>query len=773
MSLINQAIAGLFNGISQQDAALRHPTQGELQENGYSTIADGLSKRPALEHLARLGAVVPDNAFVHIVDRDATEKYVLVITSGDAKAYNLLTGAVLSVNHSGLGFGYLTCSNPRADLAAITAGDTTFIINRTKPIQQAPTLSPAVNTSQAYVYVRNPVGYATYSITVNGITANVTEDGIADTTCSLLQAALQAVLPNPPYTVVRPAAYPSTMLLISRGDGGAVSVTTNDSYGGTGLVNLSKAIRSFSELPAETPMSGAIQIKGSPDGSGAYWVRNTGSGWEETIAPSLPIYFDPINNPPCVQILNPGAGTLFYSIPQFTQRLIGDDKSNPFPSFTGKTPNDVFFYRNRFGIAAGEQLCTSRSGEYLNFFAETATAVLDSDPIDIGLSQSQISEIRHVVPFNTSLLLFSDRIQFQLTAGDVLGPKSVRVDQTTEFVASPLCRPAVCGPNVYFPADRGTFSILREYFVSPDATGNDAADITAHVPQYVPSGVFKLIPSTTEDIIFALTTQERNAIYCYKFYWAGEEKAQSAWFKFVLASDDKVLGAEMIGSDLYLIILRPDGLFVEKLRFQVRAASEPLGYPVLLDSRVFLTGVYNSTTDETTWTLPYDYSGTLEVVLGASFGTSSGVKLNNVTRPTSSTVKVTGNYSSAPAYIGKPYTLRYRFSTQYVRDKANVAIASGRLQLRTFKVRFKDAAAFRAEVKPKSRDVRTYRYVSTTLGGSLLGSNSNKLSKGVFSFPVLSNADTVQIDLVNDTHLPSTFQTAEWVGEYSPKAKRI
>lgn len=772
MSLINQAVSSLFNGVSQQAPSIRSTSQGELQENGYSTIAEGLSKRPASEYVANLSGAIPDNAYVHIVDRDPTEKYVLIMTSGDVKAYDLLTGAALTVNAGG-GFGYLTCGNPREDLAAVTAGDTTFIINKTRSILQGSTVSGAINTGIGFVYVRNPVAYATYTITVNGITATFTEDGIANDTCNQLQIALQAVLPNPPYAVYRPAAQQSTLLQIVH-NSGSVNITTSDSYGGTGLVNLSTPVRSFSELPSSYPDGGPIQIKGAPNGTGgAYWVRNNSTNWEETIAPNMVQDFSE-SNPPCVQIVNPGGGTLSFGTPSFSRRLVGDDTSNPFPSFVGKTPTDLFFYRNRFGIAAGEQVCLSRSGDYLNFFAETATAVLDSDPIDIGVSQARISEIRHVVPFNTAALLFSDRTQFQLTAGDVLGPKSVRMDQTTEFFASRKCRPVVCGPNVYFPADRGKFSALREYFVSSEAAGNDASDITAHVPQYVPSGVFKLVSSTTEDILFALTTQERNALYCYKFYWSGEEKAQSAWFKFTFAADDKIMGAEMIGSDLYMVILRPDGLFVEKMRFQVSPASEPLKYPVLLDSLVLRNGSYDSATDETTWTLPYSYWGALEAVIAEGNGSLSGTKLAGITRPASNLVRVSGNYGGLNAYIGKPYTMRYRFSTQYVRDKNGLAISTGRLQLRTFKVRFKDAGPFRAEVTPKGRATNVYRHSSMVLGSILLGGAEQKLiPSGVFSFPVLSHADTVQIDLVNDSPLPSTFQAAEWVGIFSTQAKRI
>jgi hypothetical protein len=31
----------------------------------------------------------------------------------------------------------------------------------------------------------------------------------------------------------------------------------------------------------------------------------------------------------------------------------------------------------------------------------------------------------------------------------------------------------------------------------------------------------------------------------------------------------------------------------------------------------------------------------------------------------------------------------------------------------------------------------------------------------------------VTIDIINDTHMPSCFSSAEWVADWTPKAKRI
>ena len=60
MSTITQDVPNFLNGISQQPATLRLPTQGEVQENGLSHIARGLEKRPCTEHVTEVTELSPE-----------------------------------------------------------------------------------------------------------------------------------------------------------------------------------------------------------------------------------------------------------------------------------------------------------------------------------------------------------------------------------------------------------------------------------------------------------------------------------------------------------------------------------------------------------------------------------------------------------------------------------------------------------------------------------------------------------------------------------------
>ena len=91
MSLITQEIKNLVAGVSQQPAILRHPEQLEQQLNGFSSEAAGLQKRPPSIHIANLGLTIADTdkPLVHFINRDASEKYVVILTSNDLVVYDL------------------------------------------------------------------------------------------------------------------------------------------------------------------------------------------------------------------------------------------------------------------------------------------------------------------------------------------------------------------------------------------------------------------------------------------------------------------------------------------------------------------------------------------------------------------------------------------------------------------------------------------------------------------------------------------------------------
>lgn len=677
-NLVNKPIASLINGISQQPPALRLDSQAEVQVNCYASLVEGLQKRPPARHIAKLNTDTDTDSFVHYINRDSTEQYVLIIKDGSLNVYDLSDGSSNTITYTASAT-YLDCVGaPRDVFSVVTIADYTFIVNKEKTV----TMDGAVTT---------------------GAAAGTVQDF--------------ASLPGSP--------------------------TLNDTYEIAGDVN-----NAFDN----------------------YYVKWDGTTWRESPKVGIQYKFTATTMPHTLARTAPS--TFTFDVVAWGERDVGDLTSSPDPSFVGKSINDIFFHRNRLGMLSGDNviLSTAPSSDF-DFFRDSATVLIDSDPIDIAASHTKVSTLYHAVPFDQSLLLFSEQTQFILSGSNILTPSTATIDVTTEFEASVAAKPVGAGPNVYFIVPKGEYSGVREYFVEDEVTTNDAADITAHAPTYVAGDMFELEASSNEDVLFGLSSTTRNKLWLYKYFWQGDEKVQSSWSTWEFGADDVLMGTGMIQTDLYITTKRTDGLYLEVIKLQENLTDGNNGYQCRLDRRQELTGSYNAGTGLTTWTVACPHLDELEVILGDSFTNSIGKKLN-VTYPTSTTVSALGDYSSGSCFVGKPYTKTYTFSEFYLRDASKNALRGGRLMMRDMQLHYIDTGYFKVTVTPLYRDSYEYEFTGKVLGAGSFLLGSLQVVDGEFKVPLRADSRELTVTLTNDSHLPSIIQSAEWNALYHGNVPR-
>lgn len=139
MTAVSHTISSLLNGVSQQPAIARLPSQLEEQVDCWSNLEKGLMRRPPWRHRAKLAGTNAGNvagyanAIVHSVNRDNTERYTVVIRNGAIEVFDTATGAAKTVTTPN-GTSYLNCSNPQEDLRVLTVEDYTFVVNRSTAV---------------------------------------------------------------------------------------------------------------------------------------------------------------------------------------------------------------------------------------------------------------------------------------------------------------------------------------------------------------------------------------------------------------------------------------------------------------------------------------------------------------------------------------------------------------------------------------------------------------------------------------------------------------
>lgn len=787
--LLSSTIPNLVNGVSQQPDALRLASQAEAQENFLSSVVEGLKRRPSTKHVAKLTTSTWADAFLHTINRDTNERYALVILGGDLKVFDLLDGVEKTVNFPD-GKAYLAATE-KTDFRAVTVADYTFIVNRSVEVAMDAATTPDRNP-QAILSIVGANYSKTFKVEIDGVevASYTTPDGSASShvekvsttyVADQLMAGLTTNLSGPEWSITQF----DNVIVIENASGNDFDILTSDGFNNTYLQAVKEKTQRFSELPVHGPAGFKCEVVGEAssnfDNYFVEWDADDGSEtvgvWKETVKWGIPYKLDASTMPHV--LIREADGSFTFQQATWAEREVGDEDSAPEPSFVGRKLNDVFFYKNRLGFSADENVIMSRASDFFNFWPKTVTTLVDSDPIDVGVSHVKVSIINHAVPFNSNLLLFSDQTQFMLSGGDILSPSTVSITTTTEFEGSGDVRPVGAGPNVYFPVTRGSFSGIREYYVEPDTLTNNATDVTSHCPKYVPGDIFQLAASSNEDIIIALSAQDPYRIYVYKYFYGQDGKLQSSWSRWSFEETDNILHASFIENKLYLLIERSDGVFLEEMDIETGAADEGSEYLYRVDRKVYESDLAAPVFDgsHTTWTLPYEEDADLWVFIRAGDASKPEGYVLRHERPSSTEVRVRGDYTSSKVCFGRRFMGTYRFSTFLIKEQVagggQASIGEGRLQILHMSVDYDRSGFFELHVTPTGRDTFVYKFTGRILGSTnnVLGDAS--LETGRFKVPVFSRNRQVQIEIKTDHFLPCAFMSAEWEGRYDTRSKRL
>ena len=172
MPLISQSIPSFKGGVSQQPDILKYPDQLEEQLNCLSDPVAGLQKRPPTVHVKRIrDAAISDNVFVHFIDRDATERYIVLVhaESGYIEVYNTYDGAQKVVHIPEAARNYLLAPGAHAHsvYSAITIADYTIIANKTVTVRMDTNKRSPSRSPEAIFYVKGGDYGKSFEIYIN------------------------------------------------------------------------------------------------------------------------------------------------------------------------------------------------------------------------------------------------------------------------------------------------------------------------------------------------------------------------------------------------------------------------------------------------------------------------------------------------------------------------------------------------------------------------------------------------------------------------------
>ena len=829
MALRSYNIPNLTQGISQQPDAQRDPTQAEIQVNGVSSIVEGLRKRDATQVLAEVSSTSFGDCFIHSILRDNTEEYLAVVSNSDVKVFDL-EGDQKTVNKFGLSY-LSSVTSARSDIRCVTIADYTFITN-TKEIPATKTATAPITARpaahEALVWIKGASYGNTYKLTVNGdlsevqtAVAAVVSSGGSVTENRISSAEIAQNLADGLSVQGVTIARSGSVLHLTSSS--AITLEATDARANQDITVFLNEVQAFTELPTIAPEGYQIHIIGDPGNNyDGYYVEfkcksgTFGEGsWIETVSPGVEYEIDEDTMPHILVRLSNGqfyfgpadkstqAGT---EMPKWGDRIAGDYDTAPDPSFIGFPINDIFIYKNRLGFLSDENVILSRVRSFFEFFPETTTTILDTDPIDVVASNNRVSVLKYAVPYQDELILFSSQYQFRFNAAEtILTPQTAQITVLTQFEVDTNVRPQLAGGGIIFCQANGDWSQFREFSVRGAGTAltADAQDLSGYVSAFAPSEMFKLTVNDTSNVMFGISgkTGYQKRIYVFKFFFRntgeGTERVQSSWSYFDFSGADEVLQVLAIRETLYCMMRYGSKVYLETMSVMDRS-QEPLAgspYPLLLDRRVSTTtetptamrvsaGSYDANTKQTTWTLPYTVASETQAWSGYTTTQNGGVYLGSTS--SGNQIVASGDWSTTPIYFGEPYNFRYRFTRFKLYKEIGGGKASAnveRTQVRNAKLRYHESHYFEIHVLPEGRDTGIYKFDGTILGSrdSTLGSSfpngwtidNERIFEGVFNIPIMSRGERCMVEIHNKTPHPCKFSTCEWVALITSKASSL
>ena len=194
--------------------------------------------------------------------------------------------------------------------------------------------------------------------------------------------------------------------------------------------------------------------------------------WEETIKPGIATDLNPATMP--ISMIRQADGTFvvrplsttFNDVLSYASREVGDEDTNPEPSFVGRAITGMFFYFNRLGFLSEDSIILSQPGDYFNFFIGSAIAVSDADPSDMTASSTRPAFLKAAIGTPKGLLLFAENSQFLMGSAEAaFGPATAKISELSNYAYSSDVPPLETGVSVLFSTEAKTFSKVYELAV--------------------------------------------------------------------------------------------------------------------------------------------------------------------------------------------------------------------------------------------------------------------------------------------------------------------
>jgi hypothetical protein len=799
MTAISQRIPNLLGGVSQQPDSLKLPGQVIAAQNCIPDPTYGMQKRPGLKLISSLVGAVNEGRWFSIF-RDNNEKYIGQFKAdGTPLVWDAITGAAKTVNVPTAAAKAYVANCSQQDFEMLQINDYNFVLNRSKVITKLATLSPT--QSPTAIVTVNLLGYdASYKVTLNATTITHTTPATGTLDIKTVVADLQTKIAGVSGFT---ALSSGNTIVVRKADGSDFTITGDGGTNSQALLVYKDAVPNVSRLPSSCLDGTVLKVSNLDDAEGDdYYVQfkvTTGAGtsgtgvWEECVKPGVQTYINPETMPHVLVRESNGTFT-FRALSEaskaaedlyWCERRVGDDETNPFPSFVGKQITGISFFRNRLVLLSGSSVVCSQPGSYFNLFRLSALAQTDADAVDLATGSLKPVDLRHALGDQLGLLIFSSRSQFMLTSDqDQFGPVSAKVVQFSSFNMNSKVPPVETGISYLFVNESQGYSQVTEMVATSVDNRPSVADLSRTAPNYIPSDVQSMVCSSTASVVSLLPTSNRKVLKIFKFFNNGGERVLASWMEWRLPGDCLFQSSDQ--DILYTVTNQANGICLSAISLLTDVDGTALNESgISYEYRLDLfdnspTLVYDSASQQTKVFFKsgaYDPSLEPIVVVNDDQDERGSVYVN----PTASStggwhVLIPGNRTTSDDVIlGYSYEFRLKMPVFYRKQSSN----DGRSQsdviniprVTRMVIQSNNSGPYEATVSLLGRPSKSY-YFSQNAANQYLA-NSPPLPPIIDNtIPVYGKGTDASVTISTKTPFPVSLVAATWYGIYSDRGIR-
>jgi|TARA_R100000479_G_scaffold123426_1_gene63796 hypothetical protein len=792
MASVSQRIPNFLGGFSQQPDSLKLPGQLTQADNCIPDPTYGLLKRPGLKLVSALPNATADGQWFSII-RDSNEQYIGQFSpTGQLRIWNALNGIQATVNPQTAAATAYVSGVATSDFEVLQINDYNFVLNRTKTVTKLTTTSPT-RDPEALIILR-VAGYDTkYTVTLDGTVYSYSTPATGTISVELIINHLASQIPNS-FTVTKT----SNVIHITKSTD--FTIEAKGGLSSTSLEAFKGSVRDVADLPGSCVQDMVLKIQNSNRVNGdEYYVKFTVDGtassgvgaWEETVESGILTTIDPDTMPHAIIRESNGTFT-FRSLNEadkdgedlyWVERRVGDDNTNPFPTFVDQKITGMSFFRNRLVLLAGTNVICSQPGNFFNMFRVSALTTSDADVVDLASGSLRPVSMRYAIGDQLGLLIFSENAQFMLSSeGDAFGPTNAQIKAFSTLANNPKIAPVETGTSIVYVDENQDFSQVTEMVVTSVDNRPSMADLSRTSPNYVPGDLRSMVANSSASMVTFLGNDDPDELYIFKFFNSGNDRVMAAWIKWNLPGDCLL---QATSHDQYFFVTtQANGVCLSTCTVLsdvegTAVNNNGIAYEYRLDLFTSsLTVAYDSANDKTRVLFPtntYDSTLTPVVVVDDS-STSKGTIYRNPTHGNDGTndyVEIPGNRTTASRI-----TLGYQYTTTIGLPKffRKSAQATGTVQadvvniprVTRLVIQSSDSGPFDASVSLKGRTTKTYSFPQTIANS--YKANSAPLPEIIDNtIPIYGKGTDADVTITSNTPFPVSFVAATWYGTYTTK----